>query len=249
MATIGTETFVEDGIKNYILLNGRNGGEQYLRQLNLPNNWSTLTVGLLCAIQATGSISINSGLSLGIGCSTSGNFGAKNNLTASRTLLQAANGITCTPYGGSAWVYTTTVTGSYLRTNIFMSSPIVSGLRQASSGNGGDSVITTSELPARKSLFMMTITRTTALTASTTVLINVLPSFAGSYNHNYTRSSLLSSLNNFASTTYSDGQQLSSTSTVIGTGSLLTDPLDTVNIYWTGSSPLRIYDVAVAILN
>ena len=252
MATIGTTTFLEDGIKNFIELRGVNLGEQYFRRLNIDDNWTKIAIGCTCAIHATGSIVNSSGIAISLCTSTSGSGGFKTRLAGNQFMVTGGNGIIPNLYsaggfGANPWTYTTTVTGSFLTTGGYGCVAISGGTVIAQSAFGANSVLTTTELPERKSVIILNITRATSTTVQ--VMLSTFASQAGAFNRNYTDHSLFSVLNMGHVPYFDDTPALTNTaspSTLTGWNST-THPLNTINIFWTGSVPLRIYDIGAVI--
>jgi len=255
MSTIGTTTFIEDGNMNYMLLNSN---DQYLRKLDFTmNDVTEIQIGVLytvdSAIGYTGSLWVgivpsaggNLGLKDGvlnlkrmIGCHAGGAFGG----AGTRFLIPGKHTYVADAPSGS--YFTIGANGTY----------IVSG----SARQAGGSLVTvrpipTNEAPNRKGLFLFSLNRASATTyAARFGLVTNYTSSVGS-NHNFTNNTLFSALEYPGSTTtvVIDSFQGTRDSSILETHTAADEtnfPLDMVNVYWTGSVPVRIYQIAVTVI-
>lgn len=257
MTSIGTETFVEDGVKNYIRLSGTGSGGQYLRRIDISNDWSEINIGVLYSIEATGSHT-GSGLWIGLGTSVDGNVGLKNwsssylsyhvgtGLGTCRTQVHVNNNPAYKPNP-----YFSDISGSYFGYSSTWRAAFSASAIQASGGTVTTYYVMSSENPPRKSFQGMTISKTSDTSLAVRGLFcnkftgSVSPT--GSSNHNYTNHALFSTVNQ-SSLFEIDGRSLT-----VGSGVSLTGwdagkyPLNMVNLVWTGSYACRIYEITVGV--
>ena len=248
MSTVGTTTFTEEGDLNYFTL----FNEEYNRQLSIGSNWTQLLIGVSMAIEATSSSKISGSLWIGLGPSANGvGVGKKEGFASIKRMGGVILGNTLGRTLGYSYIsasYRTDTSGSYvdLGNGYDASFSGSSATKQASNGVTILALLPTTESPPRKGMFGMYVQRVTTASVQFTGL--PMTKFTGSNNHNYTNNSLYSSMQ--ATTLVTDNVSQGSISTVVLAGSDETAcPLDTVNIYWTGSVPIRIYNIVVGKLS
>lgn len=263
MASIGTTIFNDEGARNFLVLNNR---DQYSRQLYIPpTGWSTLNIGVLYSIDATGSLPQGTGLWLGMTTSTQPGVGMKQASYSNFTAIQRMFGVGMGggigylgTYSPTVWFYRSSsadISGSVVDGQVgyhyaISGSP---GYQTNSGGNYTSVFVPTTQDTPRK------VTLVCSLRKASGVSYVVSPLWVSTYtgsdgtNHNHTMDTMLSIINSPVAT--NSTRTIDNVQQYIPGGSSLpvqaTDdanyPLDTVNIYWTGSVPCRIYGIGVAI--
>jgi hypothetical protein len=152
------------------------------------------------------------------------------------------------PFFGNM-TYNSDPSGSYFSNNIEVVAVVSGGLVQSSPGTGNPNYSVSTESFARKSLFLFTYQVSAGSIANTYALYHINNFSASNLNHNYTDHSLNSALQLSATSVVFDGNASGNKNGSIVTGwNSGSYPLNLVNIFWTGSSPVRIYDVAVSVI-
>lgn len=264
MATIGTQVFNDDGQKNYLALGNR---DQYSRQITIPaTGWQTMNIGVLFSIEATGTLPQGTGLWVGLTTSTQPGVGFKQGGQYA-FFMQRMMGVglgggigyvgTYTP---GVWTYKSSSldsAGSSVDSGggyyfAISGSP---GYQSSSGGNGSPALVPTAQVGdiPRKELLVCNINKRTGVAYDAGIVW--IGTYTGSdgTNHNHTMETMLSFLCSPANAiSYRTIDNVSQTYN--GSATLpvqATDdtnyPLDTVNLYWTGSVQCRIYAVAVGI--
>lgn len=245
--TVGTETFVVDGQRNYLLMQG---SDQYLRRFNFQPTWTNATLGILYSIPSNVS-SFKGGLAIGLTTSANGagigyKQGRGSNIVRG---IYAAHGLIGVEwgYGGvSDYIYTygTDPSGSYYTSQLLVGGAFSNGSRVVGSGGDATFYIPTTESVARKGMMILTLFRNSPSSISSgTFCIGSLV-----WNYNYTDNTLLTVCGENSPTIGG------SFGTFVGpSGILFTNnddvnyPLDTINLFWSGSVPMRIYQIALVI--
>lgn len=254
MATIGTATFVEDGTHNYMRMVS---GEQYLRPMVMPVGWSVINIGVMYSVEATAAC--NGGLWIGLCSSTQPTNGYKQFASCQR-MVGGGNGWIGVGQGYSStfgnWAYTpftSDISGSTVNTNArfgyaFSGS---SATKQSGGGNTGTHSSPTTENRVRKQALWFSFNKATGNYAM--IVANDYTGSTGT-NHNQTYNAFLSAINQNgvagnARTLDNVSYDASSIYTVTwGATDDANYPLDTVNVWWTGSVPIRIYAIAAAVV-
>lgn len=263
MAIIGTTTFLEDGDQNYLEMGN---GDQYFRQFSLPANWSLINIGALVAVDATGSLPKSNGLWLGLTTSGQPGVGFKqvsyNNFTAIRRMVGWGAGSIgyAGTYTVSDWIYksasadfsgsTITPYGGYYYACSGSAAP------QSRGGNLGSCFFATTQDTPRKTIIAATFRKINATQYYFTPgWLGIYTGSVSNSNHNHTIDTLVSVLstglayNNYR---YVDGVEstMQYPATVILPVQPSDDanfPLDTINLYATGSNKFRIYALVVSV--
>ena len=268
MATVGTTTFLEDGDRNYILLNNN---EQYLRQFNTPLGmfWSGqgTNIGVLYAIDTTAATTqITGGMWLGLTTSATPGVGIKQGFAANRRAIGAGYGLAAAKAGAlggtGGWTYRP-ITGDISGSTLIVPSGFQRSISASVSTGGGSAVaggyLPTTEAPMRKQIFYVGLYQfnSATLTYYTCLVYGVSGggiNYSGSQNHNHTNNTFFSTLTAALAENADyavDGANQYSTLTTSQLWQATDDinyPLDTVNVFWTGSCPIRIYNIAVGIV-
>lgn len=247
MSTIGTTTFIEDGERKYFTLSN----EQYLRKLKSVS-WRTMRIGILFSVEGTSDFSGGIGVGLVSSNNFPGNIGSKNRISQ----ISRSIGIGTGMYGHRAGYGDTYNLLTYRNTDISGSSftapgvfsfAVSNGVRTDWGGDTGAYYHSSTIIPYRKSIIVAHIRRT----SDTEMLIT------GRVINNYTSSNGTNV--NHTDVTLSDAMSYEPTVTINGTNTYVirgTDlttvdetnyPMDTVNVYTTGSGTFRIYQIMVAV--
>jgi hypothetical protein len=260
---VGTQTFVEDGTHNYIALSNR---DQYLRTFYVPpTGWTDLNIGVLASIETTGTLPQGCGLWIGLATSAQPGVGMKqatfNNFSAIKRMLGLGlgGGIGYLgTYSPQVWLYTSSSADSAGATInsqggfVFAASGSNSGA--ASAGNVTACVFPTTQNAARKSTMIACFHKTNGTTYNVNEIWTSTYTGSDGTNHNHQFETLMSAMLQAPSynsaITIDNVSQASVTSTNLSVQA--TDdanfPLDTVNLYWTGSVQCRIHALAVSII-
>ena len=252
MSTVGTTHFLEDGDRNYITLNPP--CEQYIRRMVYRSTWKTAYIGILCSIQSTSNI--NGGLWFGLGSSTYGNVGMKNGVAAIPRMIGTGTGKWMTTMGyGAGWETMTysnaDISGSSFTCLGNVCAAISGGSIQSTTGDGTVIITPTAEIPYRKgiSTILKLAKSGLTITAQRWALTSGIYTGSNGTNHNFTDNTLFSAMG--GDIPFLDGNQMNFGSTCNLTSGATDDasyPLDTINVCWTGSAPLRIYQIAMQIV-
>lgn len=254
MSTVGTTNFLEDGVHKYFTMNP---GDQYLRTFILPPSpatWLQMNVGVLYNVEAT--TNCTGGLWVSLTTSATPGVGIKQGVGAVKRMVGAGNGLAGSIFGYGAafgnWAYSVDASGSLLSNgSMFMGTISASVTTQG--GTGGGFPVPNIEIPYRKQIMMLCINK------SSNILYYVgylsCNTYAGNSNHNHTNNTLFSVMMNSVAINNNreiDGVGQASPAPPSGLNVGSTDdtnyPLDTINLYWQGSVPCRIYQIAVSIV-
>ena len=263
MPTVGTTTFVEDGTHNYFTMNNR---DQYLRTMNITQNWTTIKVGVMVMIEATGALPQGHGLWVGLTTSGQPGVGMKqasyNNFTAIKRMVGAGYGSGIGylgTYGPSPWGYVSAsadLSGSFVNgdAGYYMAMSGSNSTVASAGGNGIAIAIPTNQnyqfSTPRKIVMFFEVNKSSNVSYAANMIW--ITNYTGSTgtNHNHTMDTLTSAVGQVAGGHIIDGINASS----FGAANLSVQsfddtnfPLDTVNLYWTGSVPIRIYGLAVGV--
>ncbi len=261
MATVGTTIFLEDGPQNFIELNNR---EQYFRTFYVPpSGWRVLNIGILVSLHTNVAPNTGSGLWIGLTTSAQPGVGFKqatyNNFSAIRRMLGWGSGAIgyMGTYSAVAWTHKSSsadISGSFVGAGAGYGYALSGSNASAIAAGGNVTPIyipTTQDVP-RKMVMVGSFIKSGATYSVTRVWCTNYTGSDGS-NHNHTFETLVSTINQgmgFNGSYVLDGVGMYSPGSQGFTTQATDDanfPLDTVNIYWTGSCPLRIYGIAVAI--
>lgn len=255
MATIGTTTFVEDGNQNYLLLNS---GEQYLRKLNFNMNQCTeVIIGVLYTAESDGSYT--GSIWVGMIPSSQGNVGIKDGMTNASMKRSVAcytgdlaGTINLVP---SKYQYSndSSTSGSIVSGGTFYNIAISGSARQLADGVTTDRPQPTTEAPNRKGILIFGVSKASATTYAIRYGSTTTTTYTGSTNHNFTNNTLFSAMEwpSSATTLWVDNAIVTRLNSSIETHTAADEidyPFDTVNVYWTGSVPVRIYQIAVSVI-
>jgi hypothetical protein len=257
MSTVGTTIFLDDGIHNYFTLNS---GDQYLRTVSIPSSgWATLCVGVLYSIEitSTNSAGFAGGLFVGLVSSAQPNVGAKQGYGALQRAAWGASGLAAAVFGDSVFgqqyiPVSADSAGSTFNLNV---THVYTVSASALSGHGGGSGLLPSpsiENTPRKQVMVTQM----YYASSTTIGVKSLmcSDYTGSHktNYNHTNGTLFSALMTKPTSTDNviDGVVQSLLGPYFLTFGPTDDtnyPLNTINLFWTGSAACRIYQVGLAL--
>lgn len=248
MSTVGTTIFEGEGTMSYFTLQN----EQYIRRFDYSGSWENtmVMIGLLCNVDTTASFT--GGLWIGVQSSADGNVGLKNSASA----LTVTNGITYgymgTFIGGVTGMaqYTASISGSG---SVIRMISQAYGYRKTGSSTARDGAahfpyLPTTEDPPRKGIIMAGIATNglNHFTIPNCGYINRYPEGSKNYTLNTLHECLCQENGTFVVegvTGADDGFSAQLTNSALTNQSY---PMDTINIFWTGSRPLRIYQIAVS---
>jgi hypothetical protein len=248
--TVGTETFVVDGQRNYLLMQGN---DQYLRRFNFQPSWTTMTLGILYAVPSNAATFVG-GILMGFTTSANGaGIGFKQGRgTGVVRGLYGTHGIIGVAWGYSGGGYGTytyandPASGSYYTSQFLATGAYSGGILTGTAGSATPFYLPTTESFARKGLMAVQLTRLSATSINLSSYIMVNYTSSNGTNYNYTDNTLISTCQLL--TPKVDGVGLNGNTANLSTNDDVNYPLDTVNIFWSGSAvPLRVYQVAVAI--
>lgn len=247
MSTTGTTYFPLEGNQNYFTLYN----EQYLRKLNIGGNWKSLGVGITYSIEATSSIV--GGLWLGMGSSNAngGIKGFKDGFASIQRMFGAGFGMTgASSYGTSynSMSFGSNISGSYLSTPRVYVGVIFGGsfgIIDYATTAYSMTAPSSSESPRKCVGLSLNIYKS----GNNQVMQGTfLEKFLGTTDsHVHTNSTLYSKVlqGSLGEVGWVDGvtqnfrwNQFSNDAS---------NPFDYINIFWTGSAPIRIYQVAAGI--
>lgn len=254
MSTTGTTIFPNEGMKNYFTLYD----EEYTRQFDLGSNWDRLCIGVLCAVETN--TSCTGGLWIGLGSSVNGaGAGIKDGMTTLTRMVGCGTGHIgqMAGYGTSyqKYTYTEDVSGSYMAgTGLFQWGVSASSTAGYNAGSTAAHVLASTEVidgKPRKTAFWASFTR-----IGTNIGIQCYAHQTAYYTSSNDTNIAISdpalidaiSAPHAPSVTSINGNSSVGTNIKSQTFSATdegTAPLDTVNVFWTGSAPLRVYQIAV----
>lgn len=239
MSVTGKTLYPIEGNKQYFTLQN----EEYIRRLAIPyTSWNQLAIGVLCSVEATGNFTGGLHVGLGFYDGNGPGVGFKNYASSKRLLGGGLGFLVSKPYGSSydVWTYGTTVSGSNAYASLIWYGSILSG-SVTPGGNITQYYINTFD---SKSM----VCGVTFIKSSPNITAYALasPNFLGKIdNHIHTDSTLQSGIMTYLNwAPYIDNYSQYSTNGVQITN-LDGAPLDTVHIFWTGSVPLRVYQIMV----
>jgi hypothetical protein len=253
MSTVGTTNFLEDGVHKYFTMNP---GDQYLRTFILPPSpatWLQMNVGVLYNVEAT--TNCTGGLWVSLTTSATPGVGIKQGVGAVKRMAAVGNGLAGSILGASTvwgnWTYSADVSGSLLGSRLAEVGTISASII-THQGDATGYPVPTIEAPYRKQIMMLGIYKSSTISYPTTYLI--CSTYTGNSNHNHTNNTLFSVMMNSVVVNGNreiDGVNQSTAtpqSLAVGSTDDTNYPLDTINLYWQGSVPCRIYQIAVSIV-
>ena len=252
MSTVGTTTFLEDGNRNYITLNPP--CEQYIRQMIYRGTWVTAYLGVLYSIQSTSTF--NGGLWIGLGSSANGvGVGIKNGVGAIKRMLGVGSSQWGSIMGYGAGYNTMTYSNidisgsSFINQGIFAGAISASAFQSVTGVGPGNILVPTTESPNRKGIQIAKFTRSgLTITIRPKCMTSNIYTGSNGTNHNFTDNTLFTAMG--GNDPYVDGNLMydgNHTDLVSSATDDASYPLDTINVCWTGSVPVRIYQIAMQI--